>query len=244
MQLIYDQISPAIPQLMREMAIYFAQFRPVTGQTLYCRLIDSLQSTGLLDRVVFSTLNYECVLEFSLIRKRIRINLFHPLSDHNNVPVWKLHGSCNMFATQVTATPGVMYSAGVTFSGGIEALFDTSEVIGRCLAGTALAPVMCLYMRGKPLNVAASNIKALQSMWQSTVRDSAAVFCVGVNPYPADGHIWTPIAETCGNVHFIGSRMAFDEWKSVYRPKGSDFIADRFGDGLTEIIRRLAEYAA
>ena len=95
----------------------------------------------------------------------MRATPFQPVSESSNVPVWKLHGSCNMFATQVNATPGVMYSAGVSFEGGIEALFDTHKVIGRCLSETALAPVMCLYMRDKPLSVSPTAIKVLQKMW-------------------------------------------------------------------------------
>src|SRR5436190_22597378 len=63
MQLIYDKLGGAIPQLMRDMALYFIQFRPFKRRTLYCKLIDDLRRIGLLDRSAFSTLNYDCVLE-------------------------------------------------------------------------------------------------------------------------------------------------------------------------------------
>jgi hypothetical protein len=244
MQIIYDRMSAAIPQLMREMAIYFVQFRPASGRTLYCRLIDVIRSLDILDRVLFSTLNYECVLERSLLAKQIGINLFQAIAENADVPVWKLHGSCNMFATGIEATPGVMYSAGVTFDGGIEALLDSNDVIGRCLVGTALAPVMCLYMRDKPLNVAPGAIKMLQSMWESSVRNSAAVFCVGVNPHVADAHIWQPIAEAPGDVYFVGGRTAFEHWQLTHRPNRSSFIGDRFGACFSELTRTIAEYAS
>ena len=78
MAMVYERLSPAIPQLMREMAVYFVQFRPATGRTLYCRLIDFLESVPLLDRVLFSTLNYDCVLEFSLLQRHKSLNLFQP----------------------------------------------------------------------------------------------------------------------------------------------------------------------
>lgn len=244
MQEIYDRISPAIPQLMREMAIYFAQFRPATGRTLYCRLIEALEAERLLNRVVFSTLNYECILELSLLRKKLGINVFQSPSESDGIPVWKLHGSCNMFAAQIDATPGVLYSAGVTFEGGVEAIFDTNEVIGRWLTRTALAPVMCLYMRDKPLSVAPSVIKSVQSMWQTEVRASTAVVCVGVNAYAADTHIWAPIAEAPGQLYFIGAKNHFEKWRSTYRPTRSHFLGERFADAFTELTRRLSAYAA
>lgn len=76
MQLIYDRYGALVPQLMREMAIYFVQFRPHKNSTLYCKLVSDLQATGLLPNVLFSTLNYECVLEFSLLEKGHMISYF------------------------------------------------------------------------------------------------------------------------------------------------------------------------
>lgn len=67
MQLVHDRFGAAIPSLMREMAVYFVQFRPHNRATLYCRLIEDLSQNGLLERTILSTLNYECLLEFSLV---------------------------------------------------------------------------------------------------------------------------------------------------------------------------------
>jgi hypothetical protein len=243
MKIIYERMSRAIPQLMREMAVYFAQFRPASGRSLYCSLLDRLRSLGLIERVLLSTLNYDCVLEFSLLQKGIAPSLFQSTTENHNVPVWKLHGSCNMFATGVEATPGVDYSMGVTFEGGIEAVFDTNEVIGRWLGATALAPVMCLYMHDKPLNVAPSTIKQLQAMWNEEVSRSRAVFCIGVNPNPSDTHIWQPIAKAHGDVFFICGQTGFDAWTSEFRPVRSVLIAERFGDGFRQLEGSLAQYA-
>jgi hypothetical protein len=65
MRQVHDEIGGAIPQLMREMAVYFVQFRPSNRASLYCRLIQEIQRLGLDDRVLLSTLNYECVLALS-----------------------------------------------------------------------------------------------------------------------------------------------------------------------------------
>lgn len=58
---IYKQLGMAIPQLMRELAIYFVQFRPVGENCLYRKLVRDLNLAGLSGRTVFSTLNYECI---------------------------------------------------------------------------------------------------------------------------------------------------------------------------------------
>jgi hypothetical protein len=243
MQLIHDRISALIPELMRQMAIYFIQFRPASGRTLYCRLIDCIRELGLLDRVVFSTLNYECVLEFSLLAKGIAINYFEQ-STRKGVPVWKLHGSCNMFATGLAATPGVTYTSGVTFDGGLEALLDSNEVIERWLDRTALAPAMCLYMRGKPLNISPAVIKQVQSMWTEAVHDCKAIFCIGANPYVEDSHVWGPIASSRCELWFVGGQTSFEKWAGRRRADRSDLLGIRFEIAFGSLLRRLAEYAA
>lgn len=244
MERLHDSMSTAVPQLMREMAIYFVQFRPASGRTLYAQLIEKLASSRLLERVVFSSLNYDCVLEFSALQKGIPLNLFNGTDGDGTLPVWKLHGSCNMFITGVEATPGVVYSAGVTFEGGVEVLFDTNEVIRRWLTATALAPVMCLYMREKPLSVAPGAIKRLQAVWSESVRQSNTLCCVGVRPYPSDAHIWHPVSDSRAHIHFIGGRSDFEVLTSLTGSSRSHFVAEKFADGLDQLHRSVAEDAA
>ena len=244
MQVISNSMSAHVPELMRQMAIFFIQFRPASGRTLYCHLTTALADLGLLDRVIFSTLNYECILEFSLLMKSIPFNYFDPIDKNPHLPVWKLHGSCNMFATGVSATPGVVYTAGVIFQGGLEALMDSNDVIGRWLCGTALAPAMCLYMKGKPLSISPDLIHKIQNMWQDAVAESDILFCVGVNPNVEDAHIWKPIAETSSRLLYIGAQQAFEAWLQQYRHGPAEFLGDRFSTSFGILRRSLAEYAA
>ena len=39
MRLVYEQFGSFIPNLMRDLAVYFVQFRPQNKATLYCKLI-------------------------------------------------------------------------------------------------------------------------------------------------------------------------------------------------------------
>lgn len=243
MSQVFEKYGPVIPQLMREMAIFFAQFRPFQKSSLYCRLVRDLAVAGLLDRVAFSTLNYECVLEFSLLEHGIGVDYFGEGSS-KKVPVWKLHGSCNMFSHQVQASQGIMYGTGVIFEGGIEAFFDTNLVMEKCLVGTGLAPVMSLYMAGKPLAVSPSSIRELQELWRRELGRASAVVCVGVRPHPPDTHIWQPLAETPATVYFVGSEAEFRAWSSTARANRSAFLGPRFGPAYQAILEAVAAHAA
>ena|GEM_PF-1095690 len=242
MAVIYEQYSMSIAELMQELAVYLIQFRPYSGASLYCRLVRTLQTNNLIEHVLFSTLNYDCILEFSLLNQGIPISYFPGGQNDKGVPVWKLHGSCNMFSSDIQAAPGILYARGVIFEGRLQAYIDRGTVIENCL-NTALAPAMCLYMKGKPLQISPSVIKYLQEAWRDAVAKSDVVCCIGVNPLPEDDHIWNPLAETTANLYCIGNERAFTNWIKNNRKGASEFIASRFNTGFHELERRLVKYA-
>ena len=97
--------SHAIAVMLRSMSKYFSMFYPGTGNT-YLNLIRVLEADGQLDRTVFSTLNYECLLEHAI----------HMMTGHaiayrmrergsNSCLVLKLHGSCNWVTQVVSMDP-------------------------------------------------------------------------------------------------------------------------------------------
>ena len=241
MGVIYDRMGGSIPELMREMAVYFIQFRAVSDTCLYRRLLSDLRTQTLIGRACFSTLNYECVLDFEILAASQQLNYFDP-PDADRVPLWKLHGSCNMFAKDVQATHGVFYGTGVTFEGGIEAFLDTNRVIERCLVETALAPVMSLYMKGKPLNVSPSAVLAVQEIWAHAVDDARVVVVLGVRPWRADGHIWGPLGKTKAPLLFIGNEPELKSWAATDRAGPIEIIGSRFRDSYDHLIRRIVSY--
>ena len=242
MEIIYKDHSQNIAELMQQMAVYFIQFRPYSESSLYCKLIQDLQNIGLLNAVLFSTLNYECVLEFSLLNQGFSIAYFDKGEESNQVPVWKLHGSCNMFSKNFALSQGVKFTRGISFGGGLQALFDVGTVVEKCLVDTGLPPAMCLYMKGKRLQVSPAIIERLQVDWQNAVMNCQAVICVGVNPLPEDSHIWRPLAETEAHFYFIGSEEAFLEWRQDYRSNPSEFLGSHFDQGYPILLRRLKQY--
>ncbi len=89
------------------------------------------------------------------------VNYFHnaPASD-SDIIIWKLHGSCNFLPHGgVTATRGVSFSPGVTFGTGIRPV-NPNEVAAYCTGNTALYPVMAVYARAKPVQIAPADHSA------------------------------------------------------------------------------------
>lgn len=238
MDRVAAQMSIVVPALMRDMAVYFIQFRSSGRGSLYDRLVRDLDQRGLLRRSVFSTLNYECILEYALLDAGLQIDYFGH-AGAGAQQVLKLHGSCNMFSLGVQATRDVSYTSGVVFEGGIQAWLDQIRVVEHCLVETALAPVMCQYMQGKPTSVSPRALKAIQNRWAELVEVSQAVVCVGVRPHAPDMHIWDPLARFPGKLLFIGDEGQFTEWASERRAHPSAWLASRFSTGYERMLKQL-----
>lgn len=234
---LYERYSHVVAELMNQLAVYLIQFRPATGSSLYCKLIKFLHQHDLLVRTVVSTLNYDCILEFSVLAQGIGITYFDA-GIGMELPVWKLHGSCNMFSKNVKAS-GILYSKGVVFEGGLEAYLDIGTVVEKAIVAQALAPAMCLYMRGKPVQISPSVISKVQQMWREQVAAANKVFCIGVNPWPEDGHIWDSLKLTQATLYFLGDQDAFKKWTSMHRSGPSEFLGTQFHTGYEQIERAL-----
>jgi len=235
---VYGKYTHAIPLLMQQMAIYFIQFRPYSNSSLYCRLIQKLTENGIMDRVIFSTINYDCILEFALSNQGYVIDYFN-ISREGAIPVLKLHGSANMFCNNLQMSRSISYGRGVTFEGGIKAIGDIGTVVETCLSDTGLSPVMSLYMKGKPLQVSPNSVKEIQERWKEAVNSSDLVFCIGVNPNPEDDHIWGALGQTEADLCFIGDKEAFRIWCKKHRKENSIFLGEYFNTGFACILRRI-----
>lgn len=239
MGIIYDRCSAGVPQLMQQMALYFIQFRPFQkGSTLYCKLIQALDDMGILGKVVFSSINYDCVLEFSLLLQGRNVSYFAE-GDENTIPVWKLHGSSNMFCKNVKMTRGVSYSKGVIIEGGVQPFLDIGTVVENCIGNSGLSPVMCLYMRRKPLQVCPSVIVSVQKRWQELISESSRIFLIGINPLTEDYHIWDPLKKTDSPLYIIGRKDRYEQWAKKYGKKNFEFLSQRFNAGFNKIMEVL-----
>jgi hypothetical protein len=240
MELLWKQFSPVVPGLMQHMAIYFVQFRPrQPGETLYCKLIRQIEAAHGRERVLLSTLNYECLLEQSVWSAGVPVN-YGEFPDPGAITIWKLHGACNMFPDGIMATRAASFSSGATFGTGIRVAKDFNEVLEFCLGDNALPPVMCLFMPEKPVQASPSAIGALQAAWRARVMEAEKVAVVGVFPNLQDTHVWNALADAPGHLYYVGGEAPFREWVDQHRSgKPATFLGERFDaafDRLTKLI--------
>src|SRR3972149_5168023 len=122
MDSIWQHQSPIVPPLMRDMAIYFSQFHPDGSfSDLYSRLLMYILKNNMGERIILSTINYECILELAISSLGLQADYFSDSpSNKEKITLWKLHGSCNFMPKGIGATRGVTYTAGVQFDAGIE----------------------------------------------------------------------------------------------------------------------------
>ncbi len=241
MEIIYSKFGGAIPKLMQEMAIYFVQFRPYQHHTLYNQLLRLLTENSLIQKTFLSTINYDCVLEYALLHEGISFDYFFESED--KIPILKLHGSCNFFCNNIQGK-GIQYGTGVIIDGGITASLDPNWVIEQCLVKSDLAPVMCLYMREKPLNISPSIIKNLQENWSKTIIEGDLFFCIGAKPlFDDDTHIWDPINNSKAEIYYIGSKSDYAAWQENKKQNNKYFLGETFRKAFPEIEERLKIYA-
>ena len=235
---LWDSGSHAIPNLMQQMAIFFARYTPLRRQNdSYSVFIEQLSKAEKLDDVIFSSLNYECLLEIAVSLSGRSVNY---LSEHipsaETLTLWKLHGSCNFLPGEgVQATRGVSFGPGVTMNPGVRVV-NPSEVAPFCTGDTALYPIMSVYARGKPVQISPYVTDSLQAWWKTAVEAADAVAVVGVNPNAVDEHIWLPLAATNAPVSLVGNEAAIDAWIDESRDgKPSTYIGPRFHDYIHDL---------
>lgn len=237
-----QEAGGAIPTLMQAMTDYFARFGlDGSGNDAYSRFLTGLVAEDL-ENLLFSSLNYECLLELAASRLGYTIEYGEaPLVD-KGMRIWKLHGSCNFLPEGLAATRGVSFGYGVVFDSGIRPV-SPSDARSWIAGDTALYPAMCLYTVDKPLQVGASVIGALQEAWARAIAAADVVVIIGTRPHDQDRHLWEPLADSPATVYFVGSHQSFYGWlRRTGRPKRrSHFVARRFDDGIEDVLDALTQ---
>lgn len=238
MSVIWDKYSSAVLELMRHMALYFAQFRPKQpNSTPYASLASEIQQRKLNEKVVAATLNYECLLELEFSHAGIEISYSLEEVPKGVIKVLKPHGSCNFIPKGISGPKGsIQIGRGAAIDMPVQVLGSMNEVIKHVLT-QALPPIMCLYMEGKPTQVAAGTIKAVQKNLQDEISEAKVVVVVGVHPNPKDTYIWDSIASCAGEVGYVGpSFESFTQWTKEFRPQGNSiYLSESFESGTVQI---------
>jgi len=229
MEEIWDKYSTAIPNLMKHMSLYFCQFNLPDDENLYSKFLENL-SDDVFEQCIFSSLNYDVLLEIAISKQVKQINYFE-LNPIGGIPVWKLHGSCNFIPRNISAQ-NVSFTRGVVFDAGITAV-SPNEAIQFSLSSTSLYPSMCLFMEHKPTQISQSTISEIQKNWQSKVSEMEKILIVGVRPLMKDSHIWKSLTETKAEIGFIGSKSEFNKW-SKSRKQNDKYLGNYWENAFDE----------
>jgi hypothetical protein len=224
--------TPDVPLLMRNMAEYFCEFRPVSDSNLYLQFLTHLKP--LIKDIVFSTLNYDLLFELAARQINLPVSYFENANDKVNL--LKLHGSCNFLPPQWLEIINSSFVGTNLVDFEIRAV-DAEEVIRFCNSNTSVYPAMCIYMYSKPTQFGSSRIGALQDRWKDQVSKAEKVLLIGIRPYPDDEHIWNPLVQTTAKMGYVGSEKPFTEWEQSYRPsKDNELIGERWSDCLSDSV--------
>ncbi len=241
MKELWDSNWHGTSALMRAMADYFAMFRPLEGNS-YSRLIEHLSSHGAIAGTTFSTLNYECLLEYAIRNNRLKLRYDSPEpSSAETLSILKIHGSCNFLPASVSASAAaISYSANSIGWDGEIRIVDV-PLVRPFVTHNAFYPAMAIFMEGKPVRSHQGAISMMQTWWKEAVLKADRIGIVGVKPNVPDDHIWGPLAESNSEVVVIGDTTAYECWGKQYRAgKVTEVVGNRFAPSLAEFAKRLS----
>jgi len=126
--------SHALPPLQRAMAAYFFQFQP-TQNSIYYKLAN-LISQKLWEGALI-TLNYERLLEISLIVAGIQPFIGNAPGNNKSVELCIPHGTCHIFCQAVRGSAqGISFSgSNITTNGPVEVIADRQAFNNRIING-------------------------------------------------------------------------------------------------------------
>jgi hypothetical protein len=102
---MYEEVLPKVSSLSllewhRRIAEFFAIYHlDGGGRDMYSRLLSGLRTMGLLGRITFGSLNYDCLLEQAMTGLQLVMDYtLKALASEGSIPLAKIHGSCNFIA--------------------------------------------------------------------------------------------------------------------------------------------------
>lgn len=230
--------------LMRCLADYFAQFRPLPGNA-YSRLLEQLTRRNALIGTQFSSLNYDCLLEYAG-QEAIGNICYHTLNpcDAKVLSVWKIHGSCNFLPdpNNIRGLAQSMSYSASNVSWNVPINFVDAAQVRPFIKANAFYPAMAAYMEGKPVHSCQTVIQQLQEWWNNAVWRAEVIGIIGVKPNVSDVHIWCPLASTEAELIVIGDETAYEKWIGEHRPsKRACIVGSHFASSLDEFVTALVK---
>jgi hypothetical protein len=237
MEEFFEKRNVEVTAFLREMAEYFVQFSP-GPDNLYRKLIDALRGY----KAVFSTTNYDLLIELCVKQAgRLVSYAGFPLPE-NNIPVLKIHGSCNFLPDVLGRFKNVGFkirAGGAILSAPIRPA-SPQEVEKFCRTEDSIAPAISMYARGKAVLFCPEFIKHQQQEWEKEIHISRRIFVIGLRVNEEDTHIWGTLARAKVPIGYVGREPEeFESWAKKNKRKKICVVSDSFEDAIGRIAKNI-----
>lgn len=228
--------SHALPVLQRAMAFYFFRFHlNLRKSNLYVKLAKLIANNYWNGALV--TLNYELLLEMSLLYAGLQIYIGKP-ENSNQLELCYPHGCCHLFCESVKGSAGgVSFDGyGVSTTGKIKRVVDPKEHKER-IRKDAFPPVMSYFEPKKRCSSGMNLIKNQRERLKNLILNASNIVLIGIRVRIHDNHIWDYLSQTNARLVYCSGDSAakeFDCWKNEFRIGRDDlalhgYFADSFG---------------
>ncbi len=223
------------------LARYFSRFLlDHTGSDCYSRLLLNLKKSGIIERSIFGSLNYECLFEQAARRLSLRVDYWCDEIDPNVVRLAKIHGSCNFVTQRFDAyQQGILAAQGGHYGVTVDPLpvDDLEQKLSAELAAGRF-PVMSQISPEKENLFDSTKFQEARYKWHQGVSNALEnVIVIGVSCNPNDTHILEPIKSASVPLLYIGGNGDFEKWRQVN--SGFEFLRTTFEEGLQLLLSRL-----
>lgn len=232
----YAYSNGDIMTFQRELAEYLANFHP-TESNVYIELIKTLGC----NRVIYSSLNYDLLLEISASKLGYFTN-YSSTYQKGGVRLLKLHGSSNFWPD----IPTGMLRNVKTYGNGIADIqapirpLNLADTLYKCKVEDSVAPSIAMFAVGKKVKISPDYVEKQYDMWAEQVSKASKIFVVGVRVHEVDEHIWSLLGKTKGKVSYFGfdsDKPEFERWKENHNKKNAYFFKSDFKDAVKMIER-------
>lgn len=237
MSKLADTDPYSLPRLQRAMASYFYKFVP-QDTNLYISLAHKIVASSW--NGAFATLNYERLLELSLLSSGLNPYCIENPGFANGIEICLPHGCCHLFCDSVIArSDGVSISGqNITTQGKISVVFNPDEFHQR-INSDAFPPVMSYFTPDKDTTSGINFIENQRNRYNNMVMEAKKVGIVGLHIRPNDTHIWKPISETNASLLYCSGKSSvkeFYDWTQSSRSDKENIILEEyFSDGFDQI---------
>ena len=243
MKILSEQDPHLLPPLQRAMAKYFFNFIP-QDTNLYKIIAKKIKCNNL--KISFVTLNYERLLELSLLQEEIQPIVGSEAQNNNQVEICFPHGCCHIFCEAAKGNASNTSFAGmnVQTNGEIKIISDISKFQQR-INNDAFPPVMSYFEPTKYTTSGGNFIQDQRTRFKILVEKANKIVIIGLRVREHDKHIWDLLQTTKARIIYCSGLSAakeYQKWSQDYSRDGDIILKEYFNENsLSRILSLITD---